>query len=140
MYLAVLGKTQDSLLEGIKNLLWFKSCVPGTRSSWMRRGPHPKKNPHNREDTEKKPRKGSEGGPPSKDSVLLRDRQGERHRREDMGRWRQSWEGGGHQLRATWSPQTLEEAGRTLPWSLWREHRGYRGPAPQNVAPKAEPQ
>ena len=30
-------------------------------------------------------------------------------------------EGGGHQPRAPWSPQKLEEAGRTLPWSLWRD-------------------
>ena len=50
------------------------------------------------------------------------------------------WEGESHQPRATWSPQALEETGRTFPWSLWREQRGYRGPVPQNVAPKAEPQ
>jgi len=52
----------------------------------------------------------------------------------------QKWEGGNHQPRATSSPQKLEEAGRTLSWSLCREHRGYRGPAPQYVAPKAEPE
>lgn len=25
------------------------------------------------------------------------------------------------QAKDTWSPQELEEIGRTLPWSLWRE-------------------
>ena len=58
-----------------------------------------------------------EGGPPSKDRVLLRDTRGD----PDTGRQRQRRDGGGHQPRATWSPQKLVEAGRTLPWSLCRE-------------------
>lgn len=36
-------------------------------------------------------------------------------------RWSQRGEGGGHEPRATWNPQKMEEAGRTLPWCLWRE-------------------
>ena len=45
-----------------------------------------------------------------------------RHRGEAPGRQRQRREGRGPKPRDAWSPQKLEEAGRTLPWSFWREH------------------
>ena len=48
----------------------------------------------------------------------------EEERPRHRGEAPQRWEGWGHKPRDAWSPQKLEEAGRTLPWSLWRE----RGP------------
>ena len=41
---------------------------------------------------------------------------------EDRGIWRQTLDGCSHKPRDAWSPQKLEEAGGTLPWSLQREH------------------
>ena len=48
----------------------------------------------------------------------------ETHRQKtSVQRWKQRLEGGDHKPRNTWSPEKLEEAGRTLPWSHKREHR-----------------
>ena len=56
-----------------------------------------------------------EGGPPSKDRVLLRDREETQTKSRSHGKMEAEMGG---------SPQKMEEAGRTLPWSLWKE----RGP------------
>ena len=48
----------------------------------------------------------------------------ETHRQKmSVRRWKQRLEGGGHKPRDTCSPEKLEEAARTLPWSHQREHR-----------------
>ena len=73
--------------------------------------------------------------------VLRRDRQETQTRRRSHVK--REAETGGTRPRAQGhlEPQKLEEAGRSLPWSLWREHSpswisgvlpyvGLRGPAP----------
>lgn len=60
------------------------------------------------------------GAPNAMTGALIRDRRGDTDR-EATWRWRQRWKGWGHMSRAAWSPQKPEEAGRSLPWGLWRE-------------------
>ena len=125
--------------KGSRTSYGFRSCVAGTRSSWMRRGRQANnQNPHNRQDTEEKPREGSERrsswmrGTSIQGQCPPKERSGETDTEENP---REDGRRDGRKA-ATWRPQKLQEAGRTLPWSLCREHRGCRGPAPQNVAPK----
>lgn len=51
--------------------------------------------------------------------VLLRDKR--RHSKEGRVKMEQRLEGYGHKPGDAWGPQEREEAGRTHPWSLWRE-------------------
>ena len=66
------------------------------------------------------------GGPKPRDRVLIKERHGcrgeatwrRRRRLEGGGDWKEAATGPGTDAR---SPQKLEEAWRTLPWSLCRE-------------------